>query len=410
MNTLNLYRIPEDVLIPRQKKTKNMYKQLKKNVRRKFKRSRAVVRTGIKNATQKVVRNLKQILVPKREDMVLNITELLSRDIDPLLVFVNRKSGGKRGNLVLKALEGVLSEYQICDLSCEKPKHYFNMYRGMPSSRLRILCCGGDGSIQWVMNEAYDAGLYNATFQILPLGTGNDLYHYLLGNITVDPVETLLSDPIGYISRFVTNNTMSLDRWALRFKTNPLQDTSQLNASLPKRTLLSKAWGYATKRRRGVLRTMNNYFGVGVDGAISLKFHSARNTMPYFFFSSVINKFWYACVSMSTMLSGRSIDLNRFMEIKCDGNVIDIPPYLQGIVLLNINSYAGGSQLWLPRNLSRWDPLSFSDGIIEVFACNRPDQILNYPSDRAYTLYRWWAYKEWVIWVRSRQALHRVSS
>jgi diacylglycerol kinase (ATP) len=103
-----------------------------------------------------------------------------------------------------------------------------------------------------------------------------------------------------------------------------------------------------------------------IDGAISMKFHSARNTMPFFFFSSIINKFWYACVSLGTIFSGKQFDLNKFLEIKCDGKKVDIPSNLQGVVFLNINSYAGGSKLWMPKDLSTWRSLDMSDGLVEV--------------------------------------------
>ena len=194
-----------------------------------------------------------------------------------------------------------------------------------------------------------------------------DLYLFLYGSNTSTAIHQFIANPTEYLEQAYKFPSHPFDRWALRFRNLNSKIPLSNITSHPKRSIISKAWGMATKgKKRGILRTMNNYFGVGVDGAISLKFHSARNTMPYFFFSSIINKFWYACVSLSTMLSGRQFDLNQFIDIKCDGKKVNIPSNIQGIIFLNINSYAGGSTLWSPENLTTWQALNSSDGIIEV--------------------------------------------
>ena len=40
------------------------------------------------------------------------------------------------------------------------------------------------------------------------------------------------------------------------------------------------------------------------------------------------------------------MDLFNKVELRCDGKLIAIPPDAEGIILLNINSYGGGSTLW----------------------------------------------------------------
>lgn len=170
-------RLTEDLIIKNSTKllntpqtVYNLLKDSSRKVKRKLRKSRNLVRKRIKNATENVVANLKQLIVPKYQYDELNMSALLERDINPLLVFVNKKSGGQQGSLILAKFKEILSEYQICDLSSDKPKTYIQLYKSLPSSRLRVLCCGGDGSIQWIMNEFYDAHLLNATFSIMPLG------------------------------------------------------------------------------------------------------------------------------------------------------------------------------------------------------------------------------------------------
>ena len=78
----------------------------------------------------------------KFQYLTLNETEFANLKLNPVLVFVNRKSGGKLGIQLLDNLKTALHEIQVCDLSCNKPADYLNFYMNYKSN-LRILCCGG---------------------------------------------------------------------------------------------------------------------------------------------------------------------------------------------------------------------------------------------------------------------------
>ena len=125
----------------------------------------------LSNATQHMVRKIRRILTPKYRNHVFNVSAIAERQIDPVLICVNRKSGGHRGSLILTKSNQLLNEYQVCDMNAYHIRTYLQLYKDFPS--LKILCCGGDGSIQWIMNECYDQSLHNVTYHILPLGTGN---------------------------------------------------------------------------------------------------------------------------------------------------------------------------------------------------------------------------------------------
>lgn len=59
-------------------------------------------------------------------------------------------------------------EKRLKGLDCVK-EHY-------RTSDVRIIVCGGDGSVLWVVQEVVDAGvdISRVTFGIVPIGTGND--------------------------------------------------------------------------------------------------------------------------------------------------------------------------------------------------------------------------------------------
>lgn len=58
------------------------------------------------------------------------------------------------------------------------------------------------------------------------------------------------------------------------------------------------------------------------------------------------------------------------LQVECDGKVLDLPEDIEGILLLNINSYMGGVDLWAS---GAWQPgqqattkQSICDGRLEV--------------------------------------------
>ena len=101
--------------------------------------------------------------------------EIMATDHNPMVVFINRKSGGQGGSTLLTKLGPVLKAAQLCDVSRDKPSTYLKLFKQCPN--LRVVICGGDGTVSWVMDEVKRTfPVHNCTFGILPLGTGNDLY------------------------------------------------------------------------------------------------------------------------------------------------------------------------------------------------------------------------------------------
>lgn len=127
----------------------------------------------------------------------------------------------------------------------------------MKTPNLRILACGGDGTVGWVLSilDQINPAVPPAV-GVLPLGTGNDLARALGwgGGYTDEPIGKILTS-IG------ESDMIQLDRWELKLERNTEatgdDDNGKGKENLP-------------------LNVVNNYFSLGVDAHIALEFHEAR--------------------------------------------------------------------------------------------------------------------------------------
>jgi diacylglycerol kinase (ATP) len=94
--------------------------------------------------------------------------------VQPLLVFVNVKSGGCQGLELISSFRKLLNPYQVFDLDNGGPLPGLYVFRNIQN--YKILVCGGDGTIGWVLqcldNVGQDSQCSSPACAIVPLGTG----------------------------------------------------------------------------------------------------------------------------------------------------------------------------------------------------------------------------------------------
>nr|CAD7428919.1 unnamed protein product [Timema monikensis] len=113
---------------------------------------------------------------------------------------------------------------------------------------------------------------------------------------------------------------------------------------------------------------MNNYFGIGIDAKISLDFHQKREEHPEKCRSRAKNYMWYGVLGSKECFQKTFKNLEQRVQLECDGQRIPLPS-LQGIVILNIPSFMGGTNFWGgTKEDDCFLAPSFDDRILEVVA------------------------------------------
>eukprot|EP00529_Nitzschia_sp_RCC80_P008433 CAMPEP_0113469782 /NCGR_PEP_ID=MMETSP0014_2-20120614/16086_1 /TAXON_ID=2857 /ORGANISM="Nitzschia sp." /LENGTH=1176 /DNA_ID=CAMNT_0000362289 /DNA_START=355 /DNA_END=3885 /DNA_ORIENTATION=+ /assembly_acc=CAM_ASM_000159 len=255
-----------------------------------------------------------EIPVPDRHGYIVGDEFLPNNSFCPLLVFVNSRSGPQQGHLLITQLRALLNPIQVWDLADGDPKEILESF--CVFSRLRILVCGGDGTVSWIVSTIEGMDLQKwPPIAILPLGTGNDLAQ-IHGWGSGYNNESL----IGILDQVADSYISWLDRWEM--------------------TIESK------KGKVRDVKSFFNYLGVGADAQAALQVHMLRESRPDLFFSRLINKAWYGFFGAEDIFKASSVNLPNDITLIADGVEVPLPEDSQGIILLNIDSYSGGAKLW----------------------------------------------------------------
>lgn len=98
-----------------------------------------------------------------------------------------------------------------------------------------------------------------------------------------------------------------------------------------------------------------NYVSIGMDAKSAFGFHHLRETKPALAFSRAANQAWYGYFSCASGWFCGAEPLNRRMRLEVLGGGdgggdhwrdIEVGASVKAIVLLNLQSYGGGRDLW----------------------------------------------------------------
>ncbi|UYV61515.1 DGKQ [Cordylochernes scorpioides] len=294
-------------------------------------------------------RQLLVLLLPKVKP------DLIPDNIKPLLVFVNVKSGGCQGLELISSFRRLLNPYQVYDLDNGGPLPGLYVFRHIRD--YKILVCGGDGTVGWVLqcldNVGQDSECQSPPCAILPLGTGNDLARVLRWGAGYAGGE----DPLNLLRDVIEAEEIWLDRWTVVFHSDEKPEGA---AGTP---TTSSA---ATSEDNTAIFVMNNYFGIGLDADLCLDFHNAREEHPDRFNSRLHNKGVYVKMGFRKMVTKKACkDLQGAIKMEVDGRAVEIPS-VEGIIILNILSWGSGANPWGPERDDQFAKPTHFDGLLEV--------------------------------------------
>ncbi|CAF4326061.1 unnamed protein product [Rotaria sp. Silwood2] len=278
----------------------------------------------------------------------INITEHDAYE-GKIIAFVNPKSGGLQGQVVFDQLKAQIGEENVYDLIKDHGPQK-GLTENQHERNLRIIACGGDGTVGWVLSALDTSQMQYVDFVsvgVIPLGTGNDMARFLGWGVGYRG-EALA--PV--IQSLTRSETSLLDRWKI-----------DVQATIPQ-------------------PVFNNYLSFGADAQIALDFHEKRNANPGCYANRIFNKLAYGCISCNTFCDCQYLcgNIANFFELHVDGrnmneDLLRMRP--DAVLILNIASYAAGTNPWegIYDNLwcagsqaddDRFREQSCSDGYLEI--------------------------------------------
>lgn len=172
----------------------------------------------------------------------------------PILIFINHLSGGGLGKDLIKKCTDI-PNLHIVRLPDEAETFYEDHFEAVTNPKLRCIACGGDGTINWVMNllsELFSSeGAVKPPLAIIPLGTGNDMSNSIgWGSGMSSGSLKYIFDKIDEIAK--SDSIKMIDRWLITIK-------DKTDSSAEERT-----------------HRYINYFSIGVDAGVTYEYAEMR--------------------------------------------------------------------------------------------------------------------------------------
>jgi diacylglycerol kinase (ATP) len=295
--------------------------------------------------------------------------------IPVIFIFVNPTSGGNRASVITsigaETLRfrgvGVESKLFIFDIrqgkSGDKPG-FVNLREQLERRKyiteahpLRVVVAGGDGTVMWTIQEAIAHGIDTTriAFGVIPYGTGND-FARALGWGGSSPGSGIFDDGMkgfkSMVKDWLEADVNLFDIWEVAVTVAKGNGHIKQVKNKQKIIMESSVSSPTSKSLVKLVKPMCNYFSIGIESRIGLGFDKKRTK------SQFLNKAVYGWEGLKKIFTSTpkvtdvvaSLSAHDKTIFSTDDNEGKPAVKLVGrpvsLIFMNINSFAGGCNLW----------------------------------------------------------------
>ena len=243
-------------------------------------------------------------------------------------------------------------------------------------AHIRIVACGGDGTVKWVLSELEKVGAKNVALAVVPFGTGNDMSR-VLGWGPSAP-RCLIGEGLRSLKRrvhaIVCAQREALDVWTVRLC---VHGKNGRFVTVKNGKEVEESPSAETNDGDCVLvHSMINYFSIGADAEIVFEFEKKRKTAAW------KNKMVYGFEGMIQQIPGfrphhlhheiKDVTSSKWSLVKShESNVLK---KTRALLWQNIPSYGGGNDIW-GKPSGDYAPQRVGDGLLELMRLSSTKQV-----------------------------------